>query len=98
MNRYRHWLGLFILLFSLSACLDDDPFKLPYQGFEPMAEGDGWLLSSPENENMDRALIEQAYQLLYKDTRFTMARSLLVLRNGKLVAEAELMAQIARKN
>ena len=88
MNRYRHWLGLFILLFSLSACLDDDPFKLPYQGFEPMVEGDGWLLSSPENENMDRALIEQAYQLLYKDTRFTMARSLLVLRNGKLVAEA----------
>jgi CubicO group peptidase (beta-lactamase class C family) len=81
---------LFGLLFlsMLSSCLKDEPFKLSYAGFQPQIKNDGWNVSSPENENMNRTLIEDAYKLLYKDDRFTMARSLLVIRNGKLVAEA----------
>ena len=72
----------------LNACLKDDSFKLDYDGFEPKTINDDWQISSPENENLDRALLEKAYKLIYRDDRYTMARSLLVFRNGKLVAEA----------
>lgn len=73
---------------TLGSCLKDEPFKLDYIGFEPNAMNDDWQISSPENENIDRSKLEQAYALIFKDDRFTMARSLLVFRNGKLVSEA----------
>ncbi len=83
--------GKYLVLFLLpvfSSCLKDGPFKLPYGGFQPVSRNDGWQISAPTNENMDSALLDAAYRLVYEDNRFTMARSLLVLRNGKLVAEA----------
>lgn len=79
---------LLFLLSALSSCLKDEPFKLSYEGFQPISRNDGWPVSTPENENMNRGLLEAAYQLIYEDNRFTMARSLLIIRNGKLVAEA----------
>lgn len=87
----RGYFNLFLylpLILMLSSCLKVEPFKLPYGGFEPVPINDEWVLSGPEEENMDSLLIDKAFQLLYKDTRFTMARSLLVIRNGKMVAEA----------
>jgi len=81
--------NLFIVMLSvLSSCLKDEPFKADYSGFEPVKINDDWELSTPENENMDRAILEQAYNLVYSDDRYLMARSLLVFRNNKLVAEA----------
>lgn len=80
---------LFLLCLSaLSACLKNEPFKRPYEGFTPVYLRDGWELSSPGAENMDSILLEQAYRLVYSDDRYLMARSLLVIRNGKIVAEA----------
>lgn len=82
------------ILFSLSltlffgSCLKDGSFKKEYRGFEPALTGDGWLVSTPEAEHVDRGSLEQAYALLYSDERFLMARSMLVIRNGKLIAEA----------
>lgn len=72
----------------ISSCLKDENFKLAYEGFAPVQRTDSWKISTPEAENMNRQRLEQAYRLLYDDKRFTMARSLLVLRHGKLVAEA----------
>ncbi len=80
---------LFIVIIPLfGSCLKDEPFKLDYSGFEPKTIDDDWSTSTPENENIDRPTLERAYELMYKDERFTMARSLLIFRNGKLVAEA----------
>lgn len=79
---------LIISLLLLSSCLKDEPFKRPYSGFEPQPIEDEWLISTPENENIDRAKLEQAFQLLHSDQRFLMARSMIVVRNGNLVAEA----------
>lgn len=75
-------------LLLLNSCLKDEPFKNDYDGFEPAPLNDGWIISIPEEENIDRSSLTQAYRLLYEDDRFWMARSLLVIRNGKLVAEA----------
>ena len=79
---------LIVMLSVLSSCLEDTPFKTEYIGFEPSAMSDGWEISTPENEKMDGSILDQAYMLVYSDDRYLMARSLLVFRNNKLVAEA----------
>lgn len=81
-----HLAILFLLI--LSSCLKDEPFKNQYAGFEPNAIGDDWIISTPEQEGIDREILDRTYRLLYSDKRFWMARSMLVIRNGKLVAEA----------
>jgi CubicO group peptidase (beta-lactamase class C family) len=78
-------LMLSVLFYS---CLNESDLKLEYKGFQPVQQSDGWVLSSPENENMESSFLDKAYNLVYDDSRFIMARSLLVIRNGKLVAEA----------
>jgi len=88
MITFRKYVVILMLALVISSCLKDEPFKDPYEGFQPVSRNDGWMISTPENEGMDRSLVDEAYQLVYKDTRFTMARSLLIIRNGKLVAEA----------
>ncbi|MDP2040353.1 MAG: serine hydrolase [Algoriphagus sp.] len=72
----------------LNSCLTDEPLKLEYESFTPIALNDGWQLSNPEAENINRTKLEQAFKLVYDEQRFVMAKSLLVFRNGKLVAEA----------
>lgn len=72
----------------LSSCLKDEPFKTDFQSFDPLLVNDGWELSTPENEKIDRVKLEQAYKLVYSDNRYLRAQSLLVFRNGKLIAEA----------
>jgi CubicO group peptidase (beta-lactamase class C family) len=79
---------LFIALFTFTSCLKDEPFKQEYSGFEPTVINDDWLISSPEGEDIDRATLEKAFRLLHDDNRFKMARSFLVVKNGKLIAEA----------
>jgi CubicO group peptidase (beta-lactamase class C family) len=68
--------------------MKDKSFKLAYNGFAPLNLSDDWAVSSPTGEGMDSLLLDEAFRLVYTDYRFTMARSLLVIRNGKLVAEA----------
>jgi CubicO group peptidase (beta-lactamase class C family) len=72
----------------LGSCLKEDHYKSEYQGFEPLQLNEGWQISSPEAENLNKDKLRQAYQLVYDKNRFVMAKSLLVFRNGKLVAEA----------
>jgi len=57
--------------------------KKKHAGYEPAEIGDEWTTSTPEAENINRAKLDSAFQLLYKDNRFWMARSLLVIHNGK---------------
>lgn len=77
-----------LILFFFNSCLKDEPFNLAYDGFVPQSIVDDWQISTPEAENMDRTFLNAAYELMYQDDRYVMARSLLVFRNGKLVAEA----------
>lgn len=81
-------IGMVLLAWMASACLSDEPFKQPYAGYTPVVRTDGWEVSSPAAEAMDEKLMDDAFRLVYRDTRFTMARSLLVIRHGRLVAEA----------
>lgn len=84
----KHLFTLIVAMVALTSCLKDEPFKKEYSGFEPTPINDDWQISSPEDEDIDRVSLDQAFRLLYTDNRFRMARSLLVVRNGKLIAEA----------
>jgi CubicO group peptidase (beta-lactamase class C family) len=83
---------IFILLGCISillpSCLKDEPLKPEYSGFQPLAINDYWQVSTPVEEKMNESYLNAAYQLIYNNERFVMARSLLVIRNGKIVAEA----------
>jgi hypothetical protein len=72
----------------MPSCLKDEPVKLEYNGFQPLVISDDWQLSTPSEQNMNEDLLHTAYQLIYTNERYVMARSLLVIRNGKIVAEA----------
>ena len=77
-----------ILSLIMQSCLKDESLKMPYNGFQPLVIRDGWQVSTPAEENMNEDFLDIAYQLIYNNERFVMARSLLVLRNGKIVAES----------
>ncbi|MCH7411324.1 beta-lactamase family protein [Belliella sp. DSM 111904] len=77
-----------ILVLLLGSCLSEEPFKKQFQTFVPQELDDGWELSSPEEQSMNSQLLKRAFELVYREERYVMARSLLVFRNGKLIAEA----------
>ena len=79
---------VWILNLVIPACVKDEPVKLAYNGYQPIISGDDWQISTPSKENMDEGYLNTAFQLVYSNDRFIMARSLLILRNGKLVAES----------
>ncbi|WP_421754293.1 serine hydrolase domain-containing protein [Croceimicrobium sp.] len=88
MITWKNSLPLAVLLILSTACLKNENFKSDYQGYSPALLNDDLEISDPESEGLDAVKIEAAYKLLYEDDRFVMARSLLVFRHNKLVAEA----------
>jgi CubicO group peptidase (beta-lactamase class C family) len=68
--------------------MDDEPFKIEYEGFTPREINDGWLISTPENESVDRAKLERVFNVVYREERFRLIRSVIIVRNGKIIAEA----------
>lgn len=79
--------SFFVVSVLLISCMDDEPFKLIYEGFTPREINDGWLLSTPENESIDRSKLERVFEVVYTEERFRLIRSVIILRNGKIVAE-----------
>jgi CubicO group peptidase (beta-lactamase class C family) len=91
----RFCLGLLELcascgLLATSCSFEPDRLKLPYSGYAPRDGVDGWVISDPASEGMDGATVERAFRLLHSENLkdLATARSLLVARNGKLVAES----------
>ena len=81
----------FLVLVSLSSCLKEGPtINQPYKGYTPVNIGDGWILSDPASEQMDPGELDAVYRDVFADDNEWMMKSLLVFRNGKLVAESYL--------
>lgn len=90
MKRKIIFLNLIISLVFLPGCLLEDNLKQPYVGFSPFDINDGWEVSVPSAENIDSLALDLVYKQLYADDDFWMTKSLLVFRNGKIVAESYL--------
>jgi len=70
------------------ACLQEDELKKPFISYKPAILNDGWDASTPENEGIDAVKLKKVFEDYHDDMDIWQARSLLVFRNGKLVAES----------
>jgi len=84
----KHFLFLSLLLVCFASCLTEDELKKPFVSYQPESLNDGWKISSPENEGIDKILLEKVYDDFHANADEWQTRSLLVFRNGKLVAES----------
>ena len=90
MKKLTIYLSAIILLLLTISCLKEGELKQPYKGYQPADISDGWVLSDPQSENIDPIALDQIYKDVYADDEMWMTKSLLVFRNGKLVAESYL--------
>ena len=81
----RYLLLLLILFFG--SCIREEELKKPFVSFTPDELNDGWILSSPEKEGIDSLLLSEIYLDFHANQDIWQVRSMLVFRNGKLVAE-----------
>jgi CubicO group peptidase (beta-lactamase class C family) len=98
MKKISSLLPAVIILLLVNGCLKEDPLKKPYTGFVPVDIEDGWTISSLAAENIDSLALDQIYRDIYADDDIWMMKSLLVFRNGKLVAENYLKDDADRTN
>lgn len=77
-------LGLAVI--AIAGCVSDGRLKISYND-SPADLGDGWPVATPESQGFDREKLRQAYALFFAEDDYVTARSLLVVRNGRLVAE-----------
>jgi hypothetical protein len=81
--------AVFLLIIFLlnTSCLLEDALKLPFNGFDPKNISDGWTISSPEAEGIDALQLTGVFKNLHENDIWQI-KSLLVFKNGKLVAES----------
>ncbi|MEQ8323981.1 MAG: serine hydrolase [Vicingaceae bacterium] len=84
------------LAFMLMGCLKEEPLKKEYTSFQPPDIGDGWQVGSCKNNLVDSVALDNIYQLLYQDDDQWTVKSMLVFRNGELLAESYLKDEIDR--
>jgi len=79
---------LSFLLFSFVSCLKENDLKLPFKTYLPVDLQDGWLISTPENEQINESELKNIYHYFHENKDLWQVRSLLVFRNNKLIAES----------
>lgn len=90
MRKALFCLGYLILLI-FSSCLKEKPsINQPYKGFTPVELNDGWSISNPSNENINFEQLDGIYRDVFANKKLWMVKSLLVFRNGSLIAESYL--------
>lgn len=79
--------SLFVALFFLSGCVSDAPFKVR-SSTVPEQIDDGWPVGTPEEVGISREALDRVYAAFVSEDRYFNAKSLLVVKDGKLVFEA----------
>jgi CubicO group peptidase (beta-lactamase class C family) len=76
-----------LVIFINNSCLLEDALKIPFTDYTPKDISDGWIISNPNDENIDPSRLTGIYSDLHENGIWQI-KSLLVFRNGKLVAES----------
>jgi len=78
---------LFLSVTSFYGCVPDSPFK--FEGSTvPDQLDDGWEVAPPAEVNISQEALDEVYADFVSEDEFYNAKSLLVVKNGKLVFEA----------
>ena len=80
--------AVIISCIALTSCLKEDDLKLPFKTYIPANLSDGWELSTPAQENINEAELQNIYKYYHENSNLWQVRSLLVFRNNKLIAES----------
>lgn len=72
----------------LGSCLKPDPLNQELMSIQPVDIGDGLVLSSPAAESVDSAALVDIYRDMHDEGLYWQFRSMLVFRNGNLIAES----------
>lgn len=78
---------IFLIASLLSSCLKDEPIQVLFEDFSADSIGDGWMISDPGSENMDSLILNELFESILTEALYPNLKSVLVARNGKLVAE-----------
>jgi CubicO group peptidase (beta-lactamase class C family) len=78
---------VFFLLLMTGSCLPEGEYKMPVN-YEPRVRDDGWAISDPSSEGFNTARLEEVYAMMFEEGSFLNSRSLLIVKNGKLVSES----------
>jgi len=70
----------------LIRCVSDAPFKFE-SAIVPEQLNDGWQVASPEDVNINQQALDKIYAAFISEDQYFNAKSLLVVKNGKLVFE-----------
>ena len=76
------------MLSILVSCLRPDPLNQEMKSIQPVEIGDGLTLSTPAGENVDPAALADIYRDMHDEHLYWQFRSMLVFRNGNLIAES----------
>ena len=79
-------IGALAMALAITGCVPDAKLKIPYND-APAVVDDGWPVATPASQGLDPDGIREAYRIFFSEDDFVTARSLLVVRNGYLVAE-----------
>jgi CubicO group peptidase (beta-lactamase class C family) len=77
---------LLALMALLCRCASDSPFKIAGPT-TPAQLDDGWEIATPGDVGIDPAALDKIYAAFVSEDRYYNAKSLLVVKNGKLVFE-----------
>lgn len=87
-NNVKYFSSILIILsLLLNSCLPDDDYKTAIN-FEPVDTGDGWEISTPAEHGFNKDRLQDIYEMMFARDTFLTSRSLLIVRNGKLVSES----------
>ena len=89
---------ILLIPFSFTACLTDDPLKMPFKNYIPPNLTDGWNIATPDDVNIDGEALKDVYRYIHEDYNIWQIRSMLVIRNNMLVAESYMKDDNDRTN
>lgn len=85
----------YLMPLILAGCVSDAPFKFAGPT-DPAELGDGWEIAAPEDVGISRESLDRVYKEFIREDRYFNAKSLLVIKDGKLVFEAYCRNQLDR--
>jgi CubicO group peptidase (beta-lactamase class C family) len=79
---------ILLSLFLLGSCLKDEDLKLKTVAYLPAEQNDGWILNPVSSENFNMDIFNEVMKDVYSNDDFLLVRSLVIVKDGKLMAEA----------
>jgi CubicO group peptidase (beta-lactamase class C family) len=89
----KHSLFFLFICIILTGCLKDDYLKTRNITFLPEELNDGWEIDTVTAHHFDMEIFDVLLQKIYSYDEFLLVRGVVVIKNGKLVAEIYPRAQ-----